>query len=163
MEQLIVFAGELVARTREIREASVRVGRDGDGALIDRIEDACACAQDLEAELVTIDAARIRDLLTAVEADFGFEYAYDDGMDALKQLRRLLGGKPHANVAGWYEPGEAMRMVTERAPAVNDATGHCVQCGRDNNGYEGKPCSDDCPMYDQITAPAKPGELGGSN
>lgn len=33
-------------------------------------------------------------------------------------------------------------------PAENDETGHCVECGRDNNGYEGEPCSDDCPMYD---------------
>jgi hypothetical protein len=32
-------------------------------------------------------------------------------------------------------------------PAVNDETGHCVCCGRDNNGYEGEPCIDECPMY----------------
>jgi hypothetical protein len=33
-------------------------------------------------------------------------------------------------------------------PAINDETGHCVSCGRDNSGHEGEPCSDDCPMYD---------------
>lgn len=32
-------------------------------------------------------------------------------------------------------------------PAVNDADGFCIHCGRDNNGHEGEPCSDDCPMY----------------
>lgn len=32
-------------------------------------------------------------------------------------------------------------------PAVNDEHGHCVSCGRDNSGYEGEPCADDCPMY----------------
>lgn len=32
-------------------------------------------------------------------------------------------------------------------PASNDETGHCVSCGRDNSGYEGEPCADECPMY----------------
>jgi hypothetical protein len=31
--------------------------------------------------------------------------------------------------------------------AINGETGHCVSCGRDNSGHEGKPCDDDCPMY----------------
>lgn len=34
-------------------------------------------------------------------------------------------------------------------PAENDETGHCKHCGRDNRGYEGEPCSDDCPLYDE--------------
>ena len=32
-------------------------------------------------------------------------------------------------------------------PAQNDANGQCLHCGRDNQGYEGHPCSDDCPYY----------------
>jgi hypothetical protein len=32
-------------------------------------------------------------------------------------------------------------------PAVNDENGQCLSCGRDNHGYEGQPCADDCPMY----------------
>lgn len=32
-------------------------------------------------------------------------------------------------------------------PAVNDENGQCIHCGRDNRGYEGSPCSDECPMY----------------
>lgn len=35
----------------------------------------------------------------------------------------------------------------EMKPAVNDKSGHCVACGRDNRGYECQPCADDCPMY----------------
>lgn len=33
------------------------------------------------------------------------------------------------------------------APAHNDARGLCTHCGRDNSGYEGEPCIDDCPQY----------------
>jgi hypothetical protein len=33
------------------------------------------------------------------------------------------------------------------APAINDESGHCVECGRDNRDHEGEPCSSDCPMY----------------
>lgn len=33
------------------------------------------------------------------------------------------------------------------APAINDANGNCVHCGRDNKGYEGQACSDECSMY----------------
>lgn len=29
--------------------------------------------------------------------------------------------------------------------APNDVSGQCSECGRDNQGYEGEPCSDDCP------------------
>ncbi len=32
-------------------------------------------------------------------------------------------------------------------PAINNAEGECINCGRDNRGHEGEPCIDDCPMY----------------
>jgi hypothetical protein len=32
-------------------------------------------------------------------------------------------------------------------PTQTDENGHCVHCGRDNNGYEDQPCSDECPAY----------------
>jgi len=40
-----------------------------------------------------------------------------------------------------------MTVATLNRPAVNDETGHCTSCGRDNSCHEGEPCSDDCPMY----------------
>lgn len=46
-------------------------------------------------------------------------------------------------------------------PAQNDATGHCVHCGRDNSEYPGEPCSDECPGYWEargIPHPDYPGE-----
>ena len=35
-----------------------------------------------------------------------------------------------------------------RKPSENDEHGFCKHCGRDNRGYEGEACSDDCPFYD---------------
>lgn len=32
-------------------------------------------------------------------------------------------------------------------PTPTDENGHCVHCGRDNTGYEDRPCSDECPAY----------------
>lgn len=44
-------------------------------------------------------------------------------------------------------------------PAENDAGGFCVHCGRDNRGYEGEPCSDDCPLYWEVQGiPYREGE-----
>jgi hypothetical protein len=38
---------------------------------------------------------------------------------------------------------------------LNDETGHCVTCGRDNSGHETEPCSDDCPAEIARAAIAK--------
>ena len=32
----------------------------------------------------------------------------------------------------------------------NDENGQCRHCGRDNEGFENEPCSDDCPQYEQV-------------
>lgn len=53
---------------------------------------------------------------------------------------------------------EAERLVRP-APALNDETGHCTSCGRDNRGHEGEPCSDDCPMYDDPVAMIQDGPI----
>lgn len=38
----------------------------------------------------------------------------------------------------------------------------CPHCGRDNTGYEGQPCSDDCPQYWEARGiPYKQGDTGG--
>lgn len=42
-----------------------------------------------------------------------------------------------------------MTTITPEA-AQNDAGSHCIHCGRDNSGHEGEPCSDDCPMFDEV-------------
>lgn len=45
-----------------------------------------------------VSIEELRDLLDDVEADWGFEYAYDTGLRALKKLRLIVGGKPNRNV-----------------------------------------------------------------
>lgn len=49
------------------------------------------------------EVARLKDLLTDVEADFGFEYANQTGLAALRELRKLIGGQAHPNVADLSE------------------------------------------------------------
>jgi hypothetical protein len=38
---------------------------------------------------------------------------------------------------------------------ANDENGECRYCGRDNEGFEKEPCSDDCPQYDGATMNAR--------
>lgn len=39
----------------------------------------------------------------------------------------------------------AVAKPGEPVPAPNDVRMQCLECGRDNRGYKGDPCSDDCP------------------
>lgn len=52
-----------------------------------------------EQTTLPVSRERLQELLDDVEADFGFEYAYDDGLRALRELRKIIGGEPNQNVA----------------------------------------------------------------
>lgn len=45
---------------------------------------------------------------------------------------------------------------SERQAAQNDASGHCIHCGRGNRGHEGEPCHEDCPQYWEARGIAHP-------
>jgi len=42
-----------------------------------------------------------------------------------------------------------MKARGEASQSSNDENGQCRYCGRDNEGFENEPCSDDCPQYEQ--------------
>ena len=42
-----------------------------------------------------------------------------------------------------------MKARGEASQFSNDENGQCRHCGRDNEGFENEPCSDDCPQYEQ--------------
>lgn len=82
--------------TRDYARASLRkaLGREPTEHEVDKAQfhpDECV--------KIIASAERLQELLTRVERDFGFEYAYDDGLEALRELRRLIGGEPDPNVA----------------------------------------------------------------
>lgn len=50
-----------------------------------------------------VSIEELRDLLSDVEADWGFEYANAHGTSALVRLRKLIGGEPDRNMADAHE------------------------------------------------------------
>ena len=53
--------------------------------------------------ILPVSREKLQDLLDDVEADWGFEYAYDNGLAALRELRRIIGGEPNRNVVNDYD------------------------------------------------------------
>jgi hypothetical protein len=47
----------------------------------------------------------------------------------------------------------------EPKAAENDEQGQCIHCGRNNRGYEGQPCADDCPLYWEIALNRRAADL----
>lgn len=53
--------------------------------------------------ILQISKERLQELVSMIEADFGFDYSIDDGMKALVELRKLVGGNPDSNVKSHHD------------------------------------------------------------
>lgn len=62
---------------------------------------------------------------------------FDESLDIIEEMEE---GDAEEMAQAWF-------LFRWDYPTPTDENGHCVHCGRDNNGYENQPCSDECPAY----------------